>query len=208
MRLVTFNPDQFVKRLFNESNENPRKKSIRILLQRKAKCFSKGNLHATSDHSNTSIVKVKRFLAVETDKYKIDPLGLKILVVDDIDIQRDIVESVIKGLFSAKIDTARDGRIAIERFKNFEDQGFIYNLIFMDVYMPVADGIKATQAIREIEFKKCMPKTFICGMSGDSNLRQKCISNGMDEFGNFYVVQKPPSPADLKRIVEMTMNNQ
>ncbi|CAG9327294.1 unnamed protein product [Blepharisma stoltei] len=199
IRVVTFDPAQYET---NFKEENPKKCATQSIANRKIRVFSKNNAPVLPDYSLTSIFKINRFLEKEAVKYKLDPQRMKILVVDDIDSQREIIEEMTEKMFHASYDSAKDGSMAIEMFKAYEDQGYIYQLIFMDVYMPLTDGFKATQQIRDIEKQKGMPRTFICGMSGDAGLRQKCLNVGMDEF-----LQKPSCPADLKRIVELSRIN-
>ncbi len=71
--------------------------------------------------------------------------GMKILVVDDIEVNRIILVKIL-GSSGAACDTAGDGQEAVEKFG--ESQPGAYDLILMDVQMPVMDGYAATRAIR------------------------------------------------------------
>ncbi|CAG9312379.1 unnamed protein product [Blepharisma stoltei] len=199
VRLVTFDPAKYET---NFQAENPRKVFVNNLINRKIKISSPGSKSPLPDYSQTDTVKIHKFIEKDCQKYKLDPQKMKVLVVDDIENQREIIEAIVNKLFGASYDSAKDGNMAVEMFKSYIDQGFLYQIIFMDVYMPITDGLKATQQIRDIEAQKGAPRTFICGMSGDSELRQKCLNAGMDEF-----LLKPSSPQDLKRIVEMSKGN-
>lgn len=68
----------------------------------------------------------------------------RILVVDDLEENRVIVAHYLKN--SYYIEMAENGRIALEKF-----QADTYDLVLMDVQMPIMDGLQATGAIREWE---------------------------------------------------------
>ena len=71
--------------------------------------------------------------------------GKHILVVDDIEVNRIILVKILTTL-GATCDTAGNGREAVEKFE--ASQPGRYDLILMDVQMPVLDGYGATRAIR------------------------------------------------------------
>ena len=71
--------------------------------------------------------------------------GRRILLVEDNEINREIAEEVIGG-FGVAVEIAPDGKQAVDKF--VEKGAWYYDLIFMDVQMPVMNGYEATQAIR------------------------------------------------------------
>jgi CheY-like chemotaxis protein/HPt (histidine-containing phosphotransfer) domain-containing protein len=66
----------------------------------------------------------------------------RILVVDDAEMNREIARTFLASA-GHEVDTVEDGSEAIRAV-----QGSAYDLILMDVHMPVMDGLRATQAIR------------------------------------------------------------
>lgn len=73
-----------------------------------------------------------------------DFTGKRILVAEDIEINRDVIAGLLENTH-VLIDIATDGKDAVAMFKKAPEQ---YDLIFMDVQMPNMDGYSATQAIR------------------------------------------------------------
>jgi CheY-like chemotaxis protein len=72
--------------------------------------------------------------------------GRRILLAEDVDVNREIVASMLEGS-GIEITEAPNGRIAVELFKADPDA---FDLIFMDVQMPELDGYGATSEIRAL----------------------------------------------------------
>ena len=70
--------------------------------------------------------------------------GRHVLLVEDNEINREIAMELLK-MVEITVDYAGDGQEAVDKFLAFGDN---YDLILMDVQMPVMDGYRATQAIR------------------------------------------------------------
>lgn len=71
--------------------------------------------------------------------------GKRILVVDDIDVNRVVLVKILATL-KAECDVAGNGQEAVEKFENSRPGE--YDLILMDIQMPIMDGHEATKAIR------------------------------------------------------------
>ena len=76
--------------------------------------------------------------------------GHCILLVEDVDVNREIMLALLEGT-ELTIDMAEDGSVAVEKFTAAPDK---YDLILMDVQMPVMDGYEATSAIRAMDVPK------------------------------------------------------
>ena len=70
-----------------------------------------------------------------------------ILLADDVLINREIVIALLEDT-NVTIECAENGHVAVEKYCANPDR---YNLIFMDLQMPIMDGYAATRAIREFE---------------------------------------------------------
>lgn len=71
----------------------------------------------------------------------------RVLLVEDNEINREIAKEIVE-MTGAKVEVAENGQIAVDMFEN-SACGY-YNLIFMDIQMPILNGHEATCAIRAL----------------------------------------------------------
>jgi CheY-like chemotaxis protein len=112
---------------------------------------------------------------------------LKILLVEDNFINQKITLLTLKPLVNS-IDTASNGKEALDRFGTAN-----YDLILMDIQMPVMSGLLAAEKIRALESTTNSHVPIIAitanAMIGD---KEKCMSAGIDDY-----ISKPFQPAAL-----------
>ncbi|HET6557831.1 MAG TPA: response regulator [Prolixibacteraceae bacterium] len=104
---------------------------------------------------------------------------LKILLVEDNLLNQRIVLFSLKK-FNHAVTIANNGLEAVEKFRKDK-----FDVILMDIMMPVMDGLEATVQIREVEQSvKPDKRTPIIALTANTmdNDRNKCLSYGMDEF--------------------------
>jgi CheY-like chemotaxis protein len=125
--------------------------------------------------------------AISREKVHKELKDINILLVEDNLINQKITILTLKPLVNS-IDTAANGKEAIEKLNASS-----YDLILMDIVMPVMNGILAAEKIRELESGSDIHIPIIAitanAMIGD---REKCLSAGIDEY-----LSKPFQPALL-----------
>jgi PAS domain S-box-containing protein len=115
----------------------------------------------------------------------LDMRGCRVLVVDDNEINREVAVELLRGA-GLRVDTADNGREALEMLKAAG-----YELVLMDMQMPVMDGVTATGAIRANPLWKDIP---VIAMTANvmPSYREECRAAGMNDF-----IPKPIDPSLL-----------
>ena len=75
----------------------------------------------------------------------------RVLIVEDNDLNREIAVEIV-GMTGVRIDTAENGKEAVDKIEKFPEDW--YNLVFMDIQMPVMNGYETTAAIRTLSGKR------------------------------------------------------
>lgn len=107
-----------------------------------------------------------------TRKRRIDGGG-HVLIVDDTKSNRDLASLMLKQI-GMTFDMAENGKEALQKLANHR-----YDVVLMDVNMPVMDGLTATRYIREAGLKT--PVIAVTAMALDSE-KAKCLNGGCDSF--------------------------
>ena len=76
-----------------------------------------------------------------------DYSGKRILLVEDHELNREIAIEIM-GMTGAEIDVAENGKIAVDKIADAPENW--YDLVFMDIQMPIMNGYEATAAIRSL----------------------------------------------------------
>jgi len=118
--------------------------------------------------------------------------NLRVLLAEDTPANQKVVMAVLKKRGHAVV-VANNGREATELYKPDK-----FDVVLMDVQMPIMDGYQATAAIRKMEedYEKSTPIIAMTAhaMKGD---REKCLEAGMDSY-----ISKPIEVAALIELVE------
>ena len=115
--------------------------------------------------------------------------GARVLLVEDNDLNQEVAAGILR-LAGLMVDIAGNGQIALDKVAQNP-----YDLVLMDMQMPVMDGITATQAIRQREEWQHIPIVAMTANARDTD-RERCLQAGMVDF-----VTKPIEPDELGRVL-------
>ena len=120
---------------------------------------------------------------------------LRVLVVDDHDVNRRLAVHLLENMGHVA-DVAVDGKCAIEAM-----EASAFDLVLMDLQMPVIDGFEAIRAIRGREQSSGTVRRRVVAltahaMAGD---RERCLAGGFDDY-----LAKPIRRRELRRVLDGT----
>lgn len=114
-----------------------------------------------------------------------------ILVVDDHPVNQKLMVSML-GKLGLRAEVAEDGRQAVDKIRTNP----AYRLIFMDLQMPVMDGLEATALIREMQPQGYRPVIIAMTANVMEGIRSRCREAGMDDY-----ISKPVNMKSVKEIL-------
>lgn len=127
------------------------------------------------------------------DKYQSLHKIFNILIVEDNPVNQFLIKSIIQKLLpNSLIELAENGLQAVELFKTGK-----FNLVFMDIQMPLMSGFEATEKIRSLESKKEHIPIIALTARALKGEREKCIQIGMDDY-----ITKPIDFELIKKTIE------
>jgi PAS domain S-box-containing protein len=121
--------------------------------------------------------------------------GLRVLVVDDSAINREVVERIL-ALEGAAVSHAENGDLALDQLRSSAQST---HLVLLDMQMPGSDGPTVAKAIRAMASTATLPILALTASALQSE-RERALQSGMNDF-----VVKPFEPDDLvQRILQHT----
>jgi len=112
--------------------------------------------------------------------------GLRVLLAEDNDINRLYATSILK-MWDCRTETAENGYVALEKVRNND-----YDIILMDIQMPVMDGFESTKAIKMSGASKNQIPIIALTANANPNDITRCLNAGMNEC-----ISKPFTPENL-----------
>nr|WP_290898267.1 response regulator [Azonexus sp.] len=112
--------------------------------------------------------------------------SLRLLVVDDNQINAEVVSELLTGDPAWSVDWADDGRSALAKAASIP-----YDLILMDMQMPEIDGLEATRRLRRLALHRHTPIIAMTANAFEED-RQACLAAGMSDY-----LAKPFNPETL-----------
>ena len=125
------------------------------------------------------------------DLARIVPSQVRVLLVEDNLVNQKVVLAILRKK-GYQIDVSNDGREALAKLEGSHP----YDIVLMDVQMPVLDGLETTRIIRKNPRWDALPIVAMTAhaMNGD---RERCLQAGMNSY-----VSKPVQPAHLISVIE------
>ena len=119
----------------------------------------------------------------------------KVLVVDDSPTMRQFIVFALQRLPNLHIDEAGDGVAALKKLSAQK-----YDLLLTDINMPMMDGLKLVELVRNDKLYETLP-IIVITTEGSDVTRERALQTGADEF-----VTKPLQTARLIEVVRRLLD--
>ena len=146
----------------------------------------------TDDHPASPEREISGLQALEGGNSLKSLRGARLLLVEDNDLNQQVAGDLLtdKGFL---VDIAENGQVALDKVLSAAHP---YDLVLMDMQMPVMDGVTATLRIRESVSAGQLPIVAMTANAMQQD-RERCMAAGMQD-----VVTKPIDPQDLWRALQ------
>jgi len=117
------------------------------------------------------------------------PEGTRVLLVEDNEINQLVAQEILRDA-GYVVEVAENGQVAVDMVREQD-----WDLVLMDMQMPVMDGLEATRCIRQLPNRPGLP---IIAMTANAMQRdrERCLAAGMNDF-----VTKPVDPEELFKVL-------
>jgi signal transduction histidine kinase/CheY-like chemotaxis protein len=149
-------------------------------------------MKALTLHNNKNVLteNVTRVKSITSNKiFK----GLNVLVAEDNIINQKLIKNILNG-FDIVVTIASNGEEVVERYKEQH-----YDMIFMDIQMPIMSGLEATKKIIEYEEENSLEHIPIVALTANviESDKKKYLDSGMDRY-----LKKPINVEELVAVIE------
>lgn len=123
--------------------------------------------------------------------------GVRVLLVEDNLLNQEVARFMLED-FGLVVDVAENGERCLELLNSANGN---YALIFMDMQMPVMDGLSATIEMRKLEALAALPVVAMTANVMPEDKR-RCLAAGMNDF-----ICKPIMPEAISAVLEKWIDN-
>jgi signal transduction histidine kinase/CheY-like chemotaxis protein len=116
--------------------------------------------------------------------------GARVLLVEDNEINQLVACELLRGV-GFKVDVADNGQIGVHQVHARHTEGQAYDIVLMDMQMPVMDGVTAARLIRETFNAEKLPIVAMTANVLQAD-KERCMAAGMNGY-----VSKPINPEEL-----------
>ncbi|MGN0466941.1 MAG: response regulator [Lachnospiraceae bacterium] len=132
---------------------------------------------------------------------KVSIKGMKILLAEDNELNRDIAETILAEE-GAQITSVINGKEAVEAIRNHPPQTF--DLVLMDIMMPIMDGYEATRQIRQMGRSDTLTLPII---AMTANAFEEDIKKSLDEGMDAHITKPLDIPNMIRTIAQYKRKN-
>ena len=122
------------------------------------------------------------------------PHALKILIVEDSPAMRQLLAIAVRKRAGVEVHEAADGLAALKALATAQ-----FDLMFVDLNMPVLDGMKLIKRVRESESSLGAARVRICVVTTESS---RATEDQARALGADFFVRKPVARRDVERILQ------
>ena len=122
------------------------------------------------------------------------PHPLKILIVEDSPAMRQLLALAVRKRAGVQVQEAADGLAALKALATAQ-----FDLLFVDLNMPVLDGMKLIKKVRESEASTGAPRVRICVVTTEA---AQTTEDQARALGADYFVRKPVARREVERILQ------
>ena len=135
---------------------------------------------------------------VEEKSYEEVKVKGKILLAEDNIVNQELIKMILKSRGNIELSIANNGLEAVQMYKNNK-----FDLIFMDIFMPVMQGMEATKEILKYEKEHNLSHTPIIALTANalSGDKEKFLKQGFDGY-----IAKPINNEQLDEVLKKYLN--